>query len=294
MYTGHVKAQQLPLYSQYVMNDIYINPAITGTKDYDPLVLSIHKQWVGINNSPATQTLSYHKAMAKQNIGLGGILFNDTFGPESHLGLQLLFSYQFHIDRVNKVSLGLAGIAMQYKLDQRFYELTDYYDPAVTYMVEKTIVPDANIGVYFYGRKYYAGITAAHLFQSKLKINKNIKENKMVRHYFIMGGYKFSFPNSDIWEFEPSILLKFTEHTPLQFDINTKFYYNKNFWFGFSIRPNDSFIANIGFKYKQYYIGYAYDFTFSDLSRYTFGSQEILFGINFNEKGGKRNNRSFF
>lgn len=291
---GFINAQQLPLYSQYMMNDFFINPAIAGTKEYSPLVLSIHKQWVGIENSPSTQTLSYHTLMPNKTTGLGGIIFHDSFGPESHLGLQFIYSYHLSIDKYNKISFGLAALAMQYKMDQRFFELTEYYDPAITYRVEKTIIPDANLGIYFYGAKYSAGITVAQLFQSKLKINKNVTENKMVRHYYVMGGYKFKFNDVDLWEIEPSILLKFTELTPPQLDFNTKIYYDKNFWFGISVRPNDSFIMNIGFKHNQYYIGYAYDFTFSNLSRHSSGSQEIIFGMNLNERPDRRRSKGKF
>ncbi|PLX08811.1 MAG: hypothetical protein C0596_05810 [Marinilabiliales bacterium] len=291
-FSSLLNAQQLPLYSQYMMNDFFINPAIAGSKDYSPVLLSIHKQWIVINESPSTQTLSGHTMLENNNVGLGAIIFNDDFGPESHIGLQAIYSYHFHIDRLNKISLCLAAIAMQYKMDQRFFNLTIYDDPAITYMVEKTIVPDATFGVYAYGKKYYAGITAAHLFESKLKINRNLDDNTMVRNYFAMGGYKFTFPNSPQFEIEPSVLIKMTEVTPPQFDINIKMYYEQDYWFGMSIRPEDSFIAAIGFKHKQYYFGYAYDFTFSDLSAYTFGSQEIIFGMNIGEN--TRRSRSFF
>lgn len=290
--TGYVSAQQLPLYSQYMLNDFFINPAIAGSKDYSPVLLSIHKQWIGIKDSPSTQTLSGHTMLSNNNVGIGAIIFNDDFGPESRIGIQAIYSYHFHIDRLNKISLGLAATAFQYKMDQRFFTLTIYDDPAITYMVEKTIVPDATFGVYAYGKKYYAGITAADLFQSKLKINRNLDDNKMVRHYFVMGGYKFDFPNSPQLQIEPSLLMKTTEITPPQFDINLKMYYDKDYWFGMSIRPGDSFITAIGFKHKQYYFGYAYDFTFSDLSSYTFGSQEIIFGVNIGEN--VRRSRSFF
>jgi len=290
--TSILNAQQLPLYSQYMMNDFFINPAIAGSKDYSPVLLSIHKQWIGINDSPSTQTLSGHTMLANNNVGIGAIIFNDNFGPESHIGLHAIYSYHFHIDRLNKISLGLSAIAFQYKMDQRFFNLTIYDDPAITYMVEKTIVPDATFGVYAYGKKYYAGITAAHLFESKLKINRNLDENTMVRHYFAMGGYKFTFANSPQLEIEPSVLMKMTEVTPPQFDVNIKMYYNKDYWFGLSIRPGDSFVSAIGFKHNQYYFGYAYDFTFSDLSAYTFGSQEIIFGMNIGEN--VRRSRSFF
>ena len=284
--------QQLPLYSQYFLNDFIVNPAVAGSAQYAPIKLSIHKQWVGIGDSPSTQSISGHTMLENNNVGIGGLIFNDAFGPVSHTGIQAVYSYHFHIDRKNKISLGLAAIAFQYKMDQRYFELTTYDDPAITYMVEKTVVPDATLGVYFYGQKYWAGITAAHLFQSKLKINRNLDENIMVRHYFAMGGYKFSFANNDQIEIEPSAMIKMTEVTPLQYDINLRLYYNKDYWFGISIRPEDSFVAAIGIKYQRYYLGYAYDFTFSDLSSYTIGSQEIVFGVNIGEP--VKRGRSFF
>lgn len=292
-------SQQLPLYSQYVMNDFYICPAIAGSKEYSPLVLSVHKQWAGIDKSPSTQTLSFHTMLPKKDMALGGIFFHDSFGPEDRLGLEFVYAYHFYIDRHNKISLGLAAIGTRYKIDERSFKAQEYYDPAITYQIEQTFVPDAKIGAYFYGDHYYAAVTASNLFQSKLKINNsknqntNKDENKYVRHYFLYGGYCFEISN-DVWEVEPSVLLKFTELTRLQVDLNAKFIYTRLFWFGVSVRPKDSFIANIGFKYKSYFLGFAYDFTFSDLSKYTFGSQEIILGWNISESKGGKKRKSFF
>jgi len=285
-------AQQLPLYSQYFLNNFVINPAVAGSEKYSPVRLSVHKQWVGINDSPSTQSISAHTLMQNKTVGIGGFIFNDSFGPVSHTGIQAVYSYHFHIDRLNKVSLGLAAIAFQYKMDQRFFQLTTYDDPSITYMIEKTIVPDATFGVYFYGKRYFAGITAAHLFQSKLKINRNLDDNTMVRHYYLIGGYKFDFRSAPSFKIEPALMLKMTEVTPIQVDFNVKLYYNDDYWFGMSIRPNDAFIAAIGLKINRYYLGYSYDFTFSDLSNYTIGSQEIVFGVNVGEP--IKRGRSFF
>jgi type IX secretion system PorP/SprF family membrane protein len=227
-------------------------------------------------------------------MALGGILFYDSFGPENHLGLEFVYAYHFYIDRHNKISLGLAGLATRFQLDERGVKLHDPNDPAITGQIEKTIVPDANIGVYAWGDRYYAALTAANLFQSKLKINKNVKENKMVRHYFLYGGYVIDFKSKEAWELEPSVLLKFTELTRPQVDLNLKVIYNKLFWFGVSVRPRDAFIANIGFIYKAYFLGFAYDFTFSDLSKYSFGSQEIILGWNIGETKRAKRGKSFF
>jgi len=39
----------------------------------------------------------------------------------------------------------------------------------------------------------------------------------------------------------------------------------------------------LGIKIKKYYLGYAFDYTMSNIKRYTSGSHEILLGINITE-----------
>ena len=80
------------------------------------------------------------------------------------------------------------------------------------------------------------------------------------------------------------MLLKFTETTPLQTDVNIKLYINKRFFAGMSVRAGDSFVAMLGLNFEDYYFGMAYDFTFSDLASHTVGSQELIFGWNLGIK----------
>jgi type IX secretion system PorP/SprF family membrane protein len=274
------------------MNTYYINPAVAGSKEYAPVKLSVHKQWLGIKDSPSTQVVSGHMMLENDVVGIGGILFNDNFGPTSHTGVQVSYAYHFYINRLNRISLGLSALGFQYKMDERFFILTNPDDNAISYQIEKTFIPDASFGAYFYGPNYEAGISAAHLFQSKLKINQNLDDNIMVRHYFLFGSYRFEFRNTPLVDIEPSVLVKSIETVTPQVDFNVKFYYDNDYWAAFSVRPNDAFIVAIGLKIDNYYFGYAYDFTFSDLSSYTIGSQEIVIGINVGERvvGG----RSFF
>lgn len=284
--------QQLPLYSQYLMNTYYINPAVAGSKDYSPIKLSVHKQWLGIQDSPSTQVVSGHTMLDNNMVGLGGIIFNDNFGPTSHTGVMVTYAYHLYINRLNRLSFGLSAMGFQYKMDERFFTLTNPDDNAISYQVEKTFIPDASFGTYLYGPKYAVGISVANLFQSKLKINQNLDQNIMVRHYFLFGSYRFEFKNTPLIDIEPSVLVKTIETVKPQIDLNLRFYYNDDYWAAFSIRPNDAFIFAIGLKINNYYFGYAYDFTFSDLSSYTIGSQEFVFGINVGQRVNR--GRSFF
>ena len=59
------KAQQLPIYSQYLTNDFILNAAIAGTKPYFPIQINSRSQWSGLGTiAPKTNTLSFHMPVA--------------------------------------------------------------------------------------------------------------------------------------------------------------------------------------------------------------------------------------
>ena len=49
---SEARAQQVPIYSQYVLHEYLINPAIAGTYDYYDAKLTNRLQWTGINEAP--------------------------------------------------------------------------------------------------------------------------------------------------------------------------------------------------------------------------------------------------
>ena len=74
-----VIAQQSPLYTQYMLNDFVINPAIAGSKPFFPLRLNAREQWAGLGSfAPSTQSLSFHAPVGDGRIGLGGLIFNNN------------------------------------------------------------------------------------------------------------------------------------------------------------------------------------------------------------------------
>ena len=275
-------SQQIPLYSQYLENNYILNPGVAGSeKSFSPLRLSVHKQWIGIQDSPSTQFVSLHHRLVNDIMGVGGMIFHDSFGPIRMIGIQSTYAYHLKVNNKLRVSFGMNAIFMQYIMrisQDDFYG----YEPILTRERTSVTVPDASFGAYAYSKNYWGGISVAHVLQSKMKITGTWMDNsnKMVRHYFIMGGYRFAFPGQYHLEVEPSVLMKFTETTPLQTDVNLKLYINKRFFTGLSVRNGDSFVAMFGFNFDDYFFGMAYDFTFSDLSVHTVGSQELIFGWN--------------
>jgi type IX secretion system PorP/SprF family membrane protein len=277
------KAQQLPLYSQYMMNGFLLNPAIAGSVDYTPIRLTARMQWVGIDDAPKTFALSGHTLLNSKKIGLGGYVYSDMFGPVNKTGVLGAFSYHLTLDRFNsKLAFGISAQGYQYRLDESKLTLINDFDPAVTYGTEVRFLPDATFGAYMYNTQYFVGVAATQLFQFNVDLGGiNSDQNKMVRHYWFTAGYKFN--AGDNLEIEPSVLVKATEVSPAQIDVNLKMYYQKNYWLGVSYRTKDAIIAMLGVKVDKYYIGYAFDYTFGNIMDYSTGSHEILIGVNFGE-----------
>jgi len=282
MIMSYSKAQQMPLYSQYMMNGFLLNPAMAGNVDYIPLRLTVRQQWVGINDAPSTQAISGHYLFNNKKMGLGGYIYNDMFGPIRQTGLQACYAYHLTLGTNNKLAFGLAFKAFQFEYDETALTVIDESDPVVQNAKESTFVPDADFGVYFYDNehKYFAGLAATQLIELDIKLDESNK-NSMVRHYYLTGGYKFKV--SEEFDVEPSILGKATEKTPFQLDFNAKGYYKKNYWLGVSYRSSSDIVAILGIKVDKYYIGYSFDYPFSNINNYSTGSHEIMIGFNIGE-----------
>lgn len=280
-------SQQLPLYSQYMFNNFLLNPGITGSVDYFPIRITARQQWAGIKGAPSTQAISAHYLLNNQKFGIGGYIFNDKFGPLSQTGLQASFAYHVPLTGINsKLGLGLAFKAFQFKFDETDLVTIDPNDAAVTHGKIAKFVPDADFGAYLYNEKYYVGLSATQLIQFKIDLgDSNLDKNQIIRHYYLNGGYRYAV--SEEFEIEPSVLIKGTMRTPWQIDLNAKAIYKSMYWGGLSYRTSKDLVFMVGLKYKKFYFGYAFDYTFSSIKNYSNGSHEILIGYNVFEGKNK-------
>jgi type IX secretion system PorP/SprF family membrane protein len=280
LFANLCSSQQLPHYSLYMFNDAVINPAVCGTKGYDRIHLSSTSQWAGFEGAPKTQFLSYTKGQG-EHMGLGAVVFNDITGPISRTGLQVSYAYNIDVSPTYKLSFGLSGSMFEYIFDGSNAVLYDNtLDPAFLGGVEKVLVQDAAFGTYLYNGKYYLGISVPQLIQSK--INFDSDKNNLSRHYFIASGYNF-YVNEKL-DIEPSVMLKSTDASPLQYDINLRAVYNKQLWGGLSYRNQDALIVMLGMNYNNYSFGYSFDRTLSDINAYTVGSHSVMIGYSFGHR----------
>lgn len=295
-FTGmQLQAQQFPLYSQYHQNNYILNPGVAGSNDkYSPIRLSIHKQWTNVRESPSTQYLTFHQQLQNDQVGIGAMIFHDSFGPIRNIGMNFTYAYHLQINRKLRLGLGLSAMLMQYRLN---LEQEDFYgfEPILTNERLRIIVPDAHFGAYLYhDEDYWAGFSITQLFQTHMKLTSTWQDNsnQLVRHYHLMGGYNFSFPYSRNLKLIPSVLIKTTEVTTPQIDVNLNLSFFEDFYLGVGVRHDDSFVAMMGLKFEDYFFAFSHDFTFTDISRITAGSEELIFGWNI--KDARIGGRMFF
>ena len=135
------------------------------------------------------------------------------------------------------------------------------------------LVPDASFGAYFLKTDAYMGLSIANMFQTRINIGSRSYDYRMFRHYFLLGGKRFSPTNT--FSYEPSFMLKATEKMIFQGDLQMRFYYQNDYYFGLSYRTGSSVGFLLGAKYERLFIGYAFDYGLTSLQQFSKGAHEI-------------------
>jgi len=308
--------QQLPVYSQYMMNGFLVNPAVAGHEGYTAINVTAREQWLGLKDAPATYAVSAQSRLLKNSfiarsasikkrkrvmsrsgkVGYGIYAYTDMAGAFNRTGIQGTYSYHIPLNH-SQLSFGVSLTGFQFGINEAKIKLLDDNDQLLNNTEKSAFVPDANFGVYFTNNALYAGISAMQLLQSPLKIgaDKNGPGYKMMRHYYVTAGYRFEV--SPDFLLEPSFLFKTTEKFIAQADVNLKAYISENYWGGISYRSGGSYglteesmngkgsaaVIMAGIKVDKFYFGYAFDYTFNAIGARTLGSHEIMAAIKFGD-----------
>jgi len=281
------KGQQLPQYSQYMLNSFAMNPAIAGTQPYFEVASDNRYQWVGITDAPRTYMLTFDGPVTTKHIGIGSYVFTDITGPTRRIGLTATYSYHIKVTHGLNVSLGLATGLLQFAVDGSQIVLDEPGDQALTSQMESVIVPDIGCGIYIYGTHYYLGAASPQIVQSKLKLTSySGAQNELATHYYGTAGYKFDLGSH--FTLEPALVVKYVNPAPVQFDFSARLLFIKKFWIGAGYRTLDAAYAMVGYVYQDNLtFGYSYDYPLTDIRNYSFGTNEIFIGIKFNRAAAK-------
>ncbi len=306
-------AQQRPQYTQYVYNNYLLNPALSGIENYTDIKMGYRKQWAGIENAPQTSFVTANWSLGSEYLwrnalslpdkgddpmsrnymqnytaspahhGMGVVAVLDKTGPISRLDANVTYAYHLQLGSALNLSVGAAVGFSRIGLDLNMLQLEDPNDPALYGTIISQVRPDLGLGVWLYGARFFAGVSAQQVLPQKLSFTSDPVYNtgKDVPHFFITTGYKL-FVDDEIAVI-PSIMVKQVSPAPVSVDANLKVSFKDKLWLGGSYRKNDSYSAIVGINVsKLFNLTYSYDFTTSDLNKVSNGSHEIVLGIQLN------------
>jgi len=274
-----------------MFNTLTYNPGIAGVSGMICATAINRQQWVGFKGAPSTTVFNISAPVSPFKIksGVGLRVESDNIGFDKDINLSASYSYLLDVGP-GKLGIGI-NLGMLNKSLTPKWEIPggDAHtpasgDPLIPENKESYVAFDAGLGLYFRTDKYYAGLSVTHINQPQIKYSKGLPY--ISRHYYFTTGYTIQLPNPSL-ELLPS-LFAFSDGKVTQFTITSLIRYNKKAWGGVSYRAGDALIGMIGFElFNGIRLGYAYDFTLSDISKSSNGSHEFMVNYCFDLSFGK-------
>ena len=310
------EAQQKPQYTQYVFNNLLLNPAVSGIENYIDLKAGYRSQWTGLQGAPVTSYLTFSAPFgsdyvrgdaaamspgneanpysrlytqtyeaAEPHHGIGFMVVSDQNGPFSTTNIDATYAYHLGISSTFNLSVGVAAGFNHNSLNTTDLALENPLDPVIANGNNSQWKPDLSVGIWGYSSNYYFGVSAQQLLSQNLYFTttNTFTQAKTVPQFFITGGVKLFL--SDDMTLMPSALLKILNPEPVAFDINMKLAFKDRFWIGASYRNQDSVAGLLGFNLSSLInISYSYEYTTSALGTVSNGTHEIVLGLMLNNK----------
>jgi type IX secretion system PorP/SprF family membrane protein len=285
-------AQQNPQYTQYMYNMSVLNPAYaTDNADVINLGGLYRAQWVGSVGGPTTGSFFAHSAFGKRVEGGLSIIHDQIGDVVKETNFYADFAYVLPVSEKHKLSFGLKAGATFFSTNFNGFVYSDALpDQAFANNLSRTF-PNIGVGTYYFGEHYYVGFSAPNLLTSKHleKQDGIVRTGSEEIHYFLTGGYVFTL--NDHLKLKPAFMTKAVSGAPLSLDFTANVLINNIFEAGLGYRLGDSMSGLVNFKVTPTLrVGYAYDYTLSNLGRFNSGSHEIMVLFDLSKSGNKNTN----
>jgi type IX secretion system PorP/SprF family membrane protein len=274
------KAQQNPIYTQYMFNHLAINPAYAGNQKQLFVTGLYRNQWENFKDAPETITFSAHSALRNRNMGLGMLTVQDQVGVHNYTNFYMSYAYQIRFPG----ALLAMGLQAGFTSINSNYDKLDTYtptDPTLQGIVNR-FAPNFGTGLFFSTKDAYAGISIPMLIENEFISDSTLTKMDMDnRFYFVTAGKVFNV--SEHLKVKPSTLISFRKGTPVHFDLNMNFILQDVLNLGTSYRHNDALVFLMQLQVsKNFAFGYSYDYVLSDISSTANASHEIMLNYRIN------------
>jgi type IX secretion system PorP/SprF family membrane protein len=281
-----VMGQQRPHYTQYILNNYILNPALSGIENYTDVKISTRDQWVGLKGAPKTTYFSIQAPIGKGDYrtsstsfevpgqnprgryywenytaaephhGIGMTIINDRTGSFNRFTANATYAYHLGLTPTMNLSAGFSAGITNVSIDkskQDFSGTGDPWDPATGAAINgelNRIRPDLGVGLWLYSKNFFIGLAAQQIIPQKLTFTDDatfVGKGRLVPHLFLTGGYRF-LVGEDV-NLIPSLMVKYVQGSSdnnFQPEINLKAQYRDMFWLGGSYRYENGYAGMAG------------------------------------------------
>lgn len=292
---GALKAQFDGLFTQYMFNEVFINPAYCGSKEAMSATLLHRQQWVSFAGRPISTSFSIHGPLMENKMGVGLSILNEKIGV---MNRNLMYgSYAYRLTLSNKATLAMGLMAGLETQSNRLSQLkvgleSSPTDPQFLQNTPNIAAPNAGLGFYYRSEQLYAGISIPRLIDNTVKFSSQGTSVKTTRiaaskfTYYLTGGYLFKL-NEDL-KLRANAMIKVLANAPMQVDLGGNFLIKDQLWAGLSYRSSSAVSVLLGMQINQQLMAcYSYDYGTNKLQHYSLGSHEIVVNYLFSFSGKK-------
>jgi type IX secretion system PorP/SprF family membrane protein len=301
-----VQAQQEAHYTQFMYNNLLINPAFAGSRDVQSVMALYRNQWLGFTGNPQSYLVGFDMPIPKARLGAGMTLARQGEGITNRNFANLALNYAIIQSDKMSLRIGLNGTIKHYRygLQDPSVNIKNTDDDYLSQDNPSFVKSNIGFGAYFDKKSFYVGVSVPNLIKNAIQLNKQQPinpEGTEQRHVYIQAGGFFRL-NSDNLHLRPALMVKYVRNAPISADLNMSIMFNRQFLIGSSLRMNNSkYKGNDSADLLAFYqvtkemgIGAAYDFTLSEIKNYSNGSIEVLLRYDFMKNKNILNNPRFF
>ena len=274
LFLSDLQAQHPAHYSQYLFNQLVLNPAYAGSHDVLRVSALFRKQWIDLPGAPQVFTFSADTRIGKGHNNVGVYYVNDRLGKMHRNILSGMYAYRFGVLK-GKLSFGLqAGLELR---KQKNFEVFTVQNPDISFgeTARTWAIPQFGFGAWYQHPRFFIGFSVPELLRIKSgKYQTQFANEVDFPHFNLSSGLLFNL--NRFLKLKPTLLFKFMQSVKTQVDVSAHLIIRDQFWVGVSYRSEDAVVflfqaqAN-----KQLRLGYSYDLSTQGFGTLNLGSHGL-------------------
>ena len=303
--TAPAKGQNELMLTQHWALPTFYNPANTGNTDFLRIRGAARLQWLGVENAPRSFVGAADTPfqLGGKRVGVGLTAMQESLGLFSNLNLGLQVSYKLKLGK-GYLSIGVQPAYYNSKFKGSEVILPDNDD---FHQGSDTSIPtqdvtgnhfDLSAGVSYTHKYFTVGVSCMHVMNPKVNLSLEGSsstetqqfQTELPRQLYLIADGNIPLKNT-LFELQPSLLLT-SDFSGFTGEMSMRTTFNKFLTFGLGYRWQDAIGVTIGGEFKNFFLGYSYEYPISGINKASSGSHEIVAGYSLKlDFSGKNKNK---